>query len=92
MRAIVVLIVWYLDLKLPMQSVPITSKVVTSNPAHVEVYSIQHFVIKFVSYLWQDGGFLLAPVSQKVVGLSLRFTTVSQNLPTSGIRHFLVAN
>jgi hypothetical protein len=90
-----VLIVWYLDLKLPMQSVPITSKVVTSNPAHVEVYSIQHFVIKFVSYLWQDGGFLLillAPVSQKVVRLSLRFTTVSQNLPTSGIRHFLVAN
>jgi hypothetical protein len=28
-----------------MQSVPITTKVVSSNPAHGEVYSIQHFVI-----------------------------------------------
>ena len=83
-----VLIVWYLDLKLPMQSVPITSKVVTSNPAHVEMYSIQHFVIKFVSYLWQDGGFLLillAPLSQKVVNRKLGRTTLF-------IRHFLVAN
>ena len=53
-----VLIVWYLDFKLPMQSVPITSKVVTSNPAHVEMYSIQHFVIKFASDLRQVGGFL----------------------------------
>jgi hypothetical protein len=30
--------------------------VVSSNPAHGEVYSIQHYVIKFVSDLWQDGG------------------------------------
>ena len=36
-----VVIVSYLDLKLPMQSVPIITKVVSSNPAHVEVYSIQ---------------------------------------------------
>jgi hypothetical protein len=41
-----------------MQSVPITTKVVGSNPAHVEVYSIQHYVIKFVSDLRQVGGFL----------------------------------
>jgi hypothetical protein len=41
-----------------MQSVPITTKVVGSNPAHVEVYSIQHYVIKFVSDLRQAGGFL----------------------------------
>jgi hypothetical protein len=27
--------------------VPITTKVVSLNPAHVEVYSIQHYVIKF---------------------------------------------
>ena len=27
------------------------------NPAHGEVYSIQHYVIKFVSYLRQVGGF-----------------------------------
>ena len=41
-----------------MQSVPITTKVVSSNTAHGEVYSIQHYVIKFVSDLPQVGGFL----------------------------------
>ena len=35
--------------------------VVTSNPAHGEVYSIQHYVIKFVSDLRQVGGFLRFP-------------------------------
>ena len=30
----------------------------SSNPAHGEVYSIQHYVIKFVSDLTQIGGFL----------------------------------
>jgi hypothetical protein len=35
--------------ELPMQSVPITTKVASSNPVHGEVYSIQHYVIKFVS-------------------------------------------
>jgi hypothetical protein len=40
------------------QSVPITTKVVSSNPVHGEVYSIQHYVIKFVSDLRQIGGFL----------------------------------
>ena len=39
-------------------SVPITTNVVIANPAHGEVYSIQHYVIKFVSDLWQVGGFL----------------------------------
>ena len=32
-----------------MQSVPITTKVMSSNPAHGEVYVIQHYVIKFLS-------------------------------------------
>jgi hypothetical protein len=40
-----------------MQSVPITSKVVSSNHAHGEVYSIQHYLIKFGSDLRQVGGF-----------------------------------
>ena len=53
-----VVIVWYLDLQLPMQLVHITTNVVISNPAHCEVYSIQHYVIKFVSDLRQVGGFL----------------------------------
>jgi hypothetical protein len=41
-----------------MQSVPINFKVVSLNPAHGEVYSIQHYVINFVSDLQQVGGFL----------------------------------
>jgi hypothetical protein len=38
--------------------VPITTKVVSLNPAHVEAYSIQHYVIMFVSDMRQVGGFL----------------------------------
>ena len=40
---VVVVSVWWLDLQLPMQSVPITTKAVSSNPVHDEVYSIQHY-------------------------------------------------
>ena len=47
-RAVVVVIVWQLDSQLPMQSVPITTKVVSSNPIHGKVYSIQHYVINFI--------------------------------------------
>ena len=50
--------VWQLDLQLPMQSVPITNNVVSSNPVQGEVYSIQHYGIKFASDLRQVGGFL----------------------------------
>jgi hypothetical protein len=39
------------------QSVPISTKVANLNPAHGEVYSIQHYEIKFVSDLRQVGGF-----------------------------------
>jgi hypothetical protein len=42
-----------LDLQLHMQTVPITTNVVSSNPAHGEVYSIRQYVIKFVSDLRQ---------------------------------------
>ena len=38
-------IVWQLDLQLPVQSVPITTNVVSSNLTQ----AIQHYVIKFVS-------------------------------------------
>jgi len=41
-----------------MQSVPITTNVVSLNPAHGEVCSIQHYVIKCVSDLMQVSGFL----------------------------------
>ena len=47
-----------MDLQLPVQSVPITTNVVSLNPTHGEVYSIQHYVIKVVSDLRQVSGFL----------------------------------
>ena len=48
----------HLEGSVPVPSVPITTKVVSSNPVHGKVYSIQHYVIKFVSGLRQVGGFL----------------------------------
>jgi hypothetical protein len=48
-------------IQLPMQSVPITTKVVSSNPTHGEVYVIQHYVIKFVSDMRQVSGVLRFP-------------------------------
>jgi hypothetical protein len=51
--SIVVVIIWRLDLQLPVQSLSITTKVVSLNPSHGEVYSIQRYVIKIVSdFLW----------------------------------------
>jgi hypothetical protein len=47
-----------MDLQQSVQSVPITTIVVNSNPIHGEAYPIQHYVIKFVSDLRQVGGFL----------------------------------
>jgi hypothetical protein len=46
------------NFQLPVQSVPITTKVVSLNPAHGEVYSIQYYVIKFVSDFLQVSGYL----------------------------------
>jgi len=54
-------IVWYLVVGFAntyMQSVLITINVVILNPAHWDVYSIQHYVMKFVSDLQQVCGFL----------------------------------
>ena len=48
----------FLDLQLHVQSVSITTKVVSSNLAQDEVHSLQHYVIKFVSDLQQVGDFL----------------------------------
>jgi len=54
---VLIVIVWWLDLHLPIQSVPIATDVVSSNPAHGEVYSIQHYVIKFDRDLRPVGSF-----------------------------------
>jgi hypothetical protein len=51
-----VVIVWLLDLQLPVQ---IATKVVRSNPVHGEVYAMQHYVIKLVSDLRQGEWFSL---------------------------------
>jgi hypothetical protein len=51
-----------------------TTKVVSSNPAHGEVYSIQHYVIKFVSDLRHVGGFL-------------RVLRLNWNIVESGVKH-----
>jgi hypothetical protein len=50
-----------MDLQLPVpseQSVPITTRVASSNSGQGEVSSIQHYVIKLVSDLRQVRGFL----------------------------------
>jgi hypothetical protein len=59
----VVVIVLKLDLQLPVQSVPITTKVVSSNLVHDEVYSVQDYVIKLVSDLRQVSVFSFLPHS-----------------------------
>jgi hypothetical protein len=46
-----------MDIQLHVQYVPITTRVVSSNPINCKVYSIQHYVIKIVSDLRQVGDF-----------------------------------
>jgi hypothetical protein len=47
-----------------------TNVVRTSNPAHGKVYSIQHYVIKFVWDWWQVRGFLRFPLPIKLEWVS----------------------
>ena len=53
--------VWHISICLPVQSVSITTKVESSNRGHGEMYTIQHYVIKFVSDLRLVCGFLRFP-------------------------------
>ena len=81
---IAVVIVWQFDLQIPEKSVPITTKVVSLNPVHDEMYSIQHDVIKFVSDLRQVGGFLRVlqfPPQIKLIA------TIQLKCVESGVRH-----
>ena len=55
---------WWLDLQQPVQSVLITTKPVSLNPAHGEVYSIQDYVIKFVSNLRNSVVFCGSPTNK----------------------------
>ena len=80
-----VVIAWQLDLQLPVQSVSITTtKIVSSNPVHGKVYSIQHYVINLVSDLRQVGGFrrvyrFLTPIKMTA--------TIYWNIVESGVKH-----
>jgi hypothetical protein len=83
----VVVIEWCLDLQLPMQSEPISTNVVSSNPAHDGMYSIQHYVIQFVSDLQQVGGFLrILSFPLPIKRCNLNIVKVALNTINSG-RH-----
>jgi hypothetical protein len=62
---------WSLDLQLPIQSVLITTKVVSLNPTHGMVYSIQHYMIKFISDFRQVSGFLPSHDTYKLYQIML---------------------
>jgi hypothetical protein len=57
--------------------VPINTKVVSSNPADGEVYSMKHYVIKFISDLRQVGDFLWV----------LWFPPSIKNIVEIGVKH-----
>jgi hypothetical protein len=78
------------NLHVPIQSVLITTKIVSSNPVHGEVYSIQHYVIKFVSDLWQVSGFLQVlriPPPENHWPVTSHSQTWSHNAVSSTPRH-----
>jgi hypothetical protein len=95
-QAVMAVIVWYLDLNLPIQSVPVTINVVSLNPAHGKVYSIQHYVIKFVSDLQQVSGFFpdtLVSSKKKLIAeilLKVALNTITRAL-TLQKHHFIHA-
>jgi hypothetical protein len=63
---------------------PISTKVVSSCPVHGEVYSMQPYVIKFVSDLRQVGGFLLVVRFPLPLNWPPRYTW---NIVESGVKH-----
>ena len=71
-------------IQLPMQSVPITTNIVSSSPVHVEVYSIQHYAIKFVSDC--DGSVVLSGYSGYLHKLNLP-PRYNSNIVDSGVKH-----
>ena len=70
-----------------MQSVPIATKVVSLYPVHGEVYSIQHYVIKFVSDLRQISGFLLVLRFPPPIKFSYNITEILLKVALNTINH-----
>ena len=64
-----------MDLQLSMQSVPITTKVVSSNPAPGEVYSTQHYKIKSIS----DRSVVFFDINEIVLQVALNTITLLQD-------------
>ena len=58
---VVIPMIWWLDLQLPVQSMPISNKVVCLNFVHGEVYSVQLYVMKVVNELRLFGVFFRFP-------------------------------
>ena len=80
--------VWKLDLQLPVQSVPITTKVVSSNPVHGEMYSIQQFVSDLIATGLSFS--LVAPVSTTYK--TQWPSRYNWNIAESGVKHHKQAN
>ena len=78
------MIVWLLDLTLHMQYMSLTTNVASSNPAHGEMYSIQHYVIKFVSDMRQVGSFHRILWLPPLIKLT---TMIFWNIVDSGVKH-----
>jgi hypothetical protein len=65
-----------------------TCTIVSLNPAHDKVYLIQHYVIKFVSDLWQVGGFIQVfrfPPSIKLIAMEAAGDMGSRNVSEGDI-------
>ena len=63
---------------------PLTAKVVSSNPAHGEVYTIQRYVIKVVSDLRQVGSFLMILRFSPPINWPPRYNWI---IVESGVKH-----
>ena len=76
---------------------PATTKVVSSNPVHVEVYSIQHIVIQVVNDLRQVGDFFLGtPVSSTdksdrhdITDILLKVALSTINIPDIAVNYLV---
>ena len=73
-------------MQIPLQSMPITTEVVSLNPVHGEVYSMYHYVIKFVIDLGQVGGFLrilrFPPPIKLTAAIQLKYCGIEDHKPT----------
>jgi hypothetical protein len=78
------------DLQLHVQSVPIATTVASSNPVYGEVYSIQHYVIKFLHWLatgqWFSPGTTVSSTNKTerhdITEILLKVTLNTINQPT----------